>query len=640
MTSHPPGPDPLLSGMKRGQTIPQFMTEWGSIDTKKCDEMIERVIRFLKQNVPIRVAKVVKGGPMCKDTFASTPGHVDLFLFINDLSSMQDMKSKTRRIVKSIRAKLDSSEFVPRYGVIQFIEYTPQSMKLHLRCHDLDQQHTIEVFPAYDILKYKNVHDVYIDMSGLPDADKDFYAVCLAEIQIDYIRQAPSKVHTLIRILKYWLKEEVKTEDWYYFLEVMAMHRWQRAGKPHDFDISDWFEEIMTQLADLTSLSIIWEDKYTASNYRTVPSKPVVLDPANPHKNVVPDQRCCEKIMKCARAVVTRSQALKDYIGGGPAPIIEGMARGETLQHFIQHTIQPSSDDRRECDHLVERVTNFLQHKTNFGVSMVVKGGSLGKSTNVLGKSDVDMVVFINDVSSVQHLQDSMKYILDTLKETLDTQWSQFAGSLKYIRDTSHGIQYQLGCGKSSHVHDVDILPAFNILEAKQPRNAFEEMKSKTPKERAYYSVCFAQKQVAFVKEVPIKVKNFIRLLKYWAKVEINREQKAVTSYFLELVAISFWKNRRSPDDFNTNDWFKEIMTQLADLTSLRILWPDKYTVSLYYNVHEVFPKNPVVLDPANPYINVAPLEKHHSLVMTCAQNVLYRMQAWKNYRTGRYADS
>ncbi|XP_067678436.1 2'-5'-oligoadenylate synthase 2-like [Haliotis asinina] len=636
MTSQPPGPEPLLRGMKRGQTIPQFMAEWGSTDINKCHEMIERVIRFMKQNVPISVAKVVKGGPMNKNTFTFIPGHVDLFLFINDFSSIQDMKSKTRRIVETIRAKLDSSEFVPRYGVIQFIEYTPHSMKFHLTCHDLDQQHTIEVFPAYDILKYKNLHDVYMDMKDLPDADKDFYAVCLAEIQIDFIRQAPSKVHSLIRILKYWLKEEVKTEDCYYFLEIMAMHRWKRAGKPNDFDISDWFEEIMTQLADLRSLSIIWEDKYTASSYRTVATKPVVLDPANPHKNAIPDHRSCERIRESARAVVTRSQDLKDYKGSGPAPIIEGMARGEKLQHFIQHTIQPSSDDRRECDHLVERVTNFLQHKTNFSVSKVVKGGSLGKSTNVLGKSDVDLVVFINNIKSIEDLSNKMPILLNTLEDALNSKWTDFAGYLEQGNRSDRGLQYNLSCGDRRHFHDVDILPSFNILGVKTSHEVFTEMKSKTDDERRLYAPCFSQEQVDFVKEAPIKVKNLIRLVKYWAKVEVNREVKAVTSFFLELVVISHWKNNGCPYDFVTQDWFRDVMTQLTQLTSLRILWPDQYDAASFC----VLPKNPVVLDPANPYINVAPRPKHHSLVMTCAQNVLYRMQAWQNYRAGRYADS
>lgn len=106
-------------------------------------------------------------------------------------------------------------------------------------------------------------------------------------------------------------------------------------------------------------------------------SKPVVLDPANPFRNVIPDQRCCESMRRCARTVVHRSQQLKEYKREGPAPILEGMERGQSLQQFIQYTVQPSSDDRRKCDHLVDRITYFLQHHTRLSVNMVVRVSSM-----------------------------------------------------------------------------------------------------------------------------------------------------------------------------------------------------------------------------------------------------------------------
>ncbi|XP_046556577.1 2'-5'-oligoadenylate synthase 1A-like [Haliotis rubra] len=546
------------------------------------------------------------------------------------------MKTQTSSLLHIIRSKLDSPQWLPSAGAIGTVECTDHSISFLLTCYDLEQQHMIQIFPVYDILKYKNEHDVYIDMGEHSDADKEYYSLCLAEIQIEFIKRAPSKVHSLIKLMKYWLKEDVQIDTGYYFMETMVMHRWQRAGKPNDFNISDWFEEIMTQLADLSSLSIIWEDRYTASNYRIVPTKPVVLDPANPHENVIPDRRSCAEIMECARIVVSRSQQLKNYLEEGPAPIIEGMGRGESLQHFIQEKVQPSSDFRRKCDHLVDRVTYFLQHHTHLSVNMVVRGGSLGKSTNVFGKSDVDLVVFVNNIKSVEDLSMEMPNLLNILEDALNSKWTDFAGCLEQGNRSDRGLQYNLSCGESNHVHDVDILPSFNILRVKTPDEVFTEMKSKTDNERRLYAPCFSQKQVDFVKQAPIKVKNLIRLVKYWAKVEVNREVKAVTSFFLELVVISHWKKNGSPFDFVTQDWFREVMTQLTDLTSLRILWPDQYDAASFY----VFPRNPVVLDPTNPYINVAPRSKHHSLVMTCAQNVLYRMQAWQNYRTGRYADN
>ncbi|XP_071118194.1 2'-5'-oligoadenylate synthase 1A-like isoform X2 [Haliotis cracherodii] len=304
------------------------------------------------------------------------------------------------------------------------------------------------------------------------------------------------------------------------------------------------------------------------------------------------------------------------------------MRRGQTLQQFIQATIQPSSEIRRDCDRVVDRVTNFLQLKTPLSVNMVIRGGSLGRSTNVRGISDVDLVVFINDVNSIQQLQDNMETILDKLQNAFARNWT---GTLQLVNRSDRCLQYKLSCSDSNHVHEVDILPAYNVVEVKTSHGVFNEMMTKTDRQRRFYSPCFITEQVKLVKSATIKVKNLVRLVKYWANREVNRpNDKILKSFFLEIVVISLWKNRGSPSDFNTNDWFKEVMTQLADLTSLRILWPDIYTVSSYYDIRMT--PNPVALDPANPYSNQAP-QRQHDHVMTCAKKVLRRLEASRSGR-------
>ncbi|XP_046328851.1 2'-5'-oligoadenylate synthase 2-like [Haliotis rufescens] len=623
------GPEPLIRRMKMGQTIQQFMAEWGPFDSNACDAMVERIIQFLQQNVFTSVISIVKGGSIGKNTRVYTTSDVDLFVFINNLTSIQELKAQTRHILHTIRARLDSAAWHSSAGVIDCLESTTHSIKMRLTCSDVGQQHMVEIFPACDILRYKNEHDVYMDMRDLPDADRDYYSACLARIQIDFIRQAPSQVRSLIRILKYWLKEEVNVDaeiTSYYLIELLVMHRWQRAGHPTDFDMLDWFEEIMIQLFDLKSLGIEWANKYTTTKYRAVPPRPFVMDPANPFNNVLPEPRYRQQLMLCAKAVVGRSQALRKYLNHGSAPIIEGMGRGQTLQQFIQDTIQPSSDFRQQCDRVVERVTYFLQHHTPLSVSMVVRGGSLGRSTNVHGQSDVDLVVFIKDVNSVQQLEAKMENILHNLHNAFKRHWTEFAGTLEFEPRSDRCLHFKLSCGASDHIHNVDILPAYNILGVKTCLEAFNEMKDKTEKQRRFYSPCFILEQKELVKTATVKIKNLVRLVKYWANKVVSRQRKVMRSYFLEIVVISLWKNRGSPSDFNTNDWFKDVMTQLADLTSLRILWPERFNVALYYDINET--KNPVVLDPANPYNNLEPRAKHHSLVMTCAQNVLHRLEA------------
>ncbi len=80
-------------------------------------------------------------------------------------------------------------------------------------------------------------------------------------------------------------------------------------------------------------------------------------------------------------------------------------------------------------------------------------------------KSDVDLVVFINQVKTVKDLELKLDLILDILRSHLDSRWGGYAGPLKCERQTSHGLQYKLSCSDSNHFHDVDILPACDILK-------------------------------------------------------------------------------------------------------------------------------------------------------------------------------
>lgn len=47
-------------------------------------------------------------------------------------------------------------------------------------------------------------------------------------------------------------------------------------------------------------------------------------------------------------------------------------------------------------------------------------------------------------------------------------------------------------------------------------------METRSEREKKYYSSAFAPLQVDFVSQVPTKVKNLIRLIKYWKKTEFE----------------------------------------------------------------------------------------------------------------------
>lgn len=47
-------------------------------------------------------------------------------------------------------------------------------------------------------------------MESLPNCEKEYYSAALAPLQVEFVARAPTKVKTLIRLIKYWRKTEFK----------------------------------------------------------------------------------------------------------------------------------------------------------------------------------------------------------------------------------------------------------------------------------------------------------------------------------------------------------------------------------------------------------------------------------------------
>ncbi|XP_041359787.1 2'-5'-oligoadenylate synthase 2-like [Gigantopelta aegis] len=125
-------------------------------------------------------------------------------------------------------------------------------------------------------------------------------------------------------------------------------------------------------------------------------------------------------------------------------------------------------------------------------------------------------------------------------------------------------------------------------------------MENQEDKARQYYSVSFAEEQTNFVKASPHDVRDVIRLLKYWKKTE----NVPVRSYFLELLVIHMWQKKWQRTSKRSGyTMVVEVVNELTNIKEMKITWPDRYISTEY----SPLPEKPVLLDPLNPYNNVAP---------------------------------
>ena len=93
----------------------------------------------------------------------------------------------------------------------------------------------------------------------------------------------------------------------------------------------------------------------------------------------------------------------------------------------------------------------------SLSLSPCQQSGSLRKGTAVRGSADIDLVVFLNGLSSIQDLQNSRRRLLGELEEEVES-YRPWRGRIVLESRSPYSLSYALDG------QEVDILPAFDIL--------------------------------------------------------------------------------------------------------------------------------------------------------------------------------
>ncbi|PVD20450.1 hypothetical protein C0Q70_18606 [Pomacea canaliculata] len=263
---------------------------------------------------------------------------------------------------------------------------------------------------------------------------------------------------------------------------------------------------------------------------------------------------------------------------------------GESLDEFSQRQVSTTESERRRLEGEVDRFVKYLHEqpfRSPYSVKEVIKSGSLGKGTAVRNRVDIDLVVFVNGLTSIDHLETARPELLADLEETL-----RQSARIQPISRTRFSLKYNW------NDIEVDILPAVDVLSLYgSPSKVYEVMGRYGSAGHAaqQFSASLAQLQRDFVKDVPEHVKKAIRLVKLWKK----ENHLDIRSYSLELLTIYVWQiaGKGNP---GTDYLFCEVMSQLSTCGTLRVAFDVNYNSSFYIRSMS----SPYIMDPANPYMN------------------------------------
>ncbi|NXE88147.1 OASL2 protein, partial [Menura novaehollandiae] len=299
------------------------------------------------------------------------------------------------------------------------------------------------------------------------------------------------------------------------------------------------------------------------------------------------------------------------------------MVTAKQLDGWIAETLQPSTAFSMQVKETVGQICEFLKRncfEDDIHVLKTVKGGSAGKGTALKKKSDADVVLFLSCLPSYQEQKKNRKVILDLIMIRLNAcreslQFNVYISEPQYKGpdNTPRSLSLTLSSKETGESIDVDILPAYDALGQviqDSPPNAEVYVKllhaCSHPGE---FSPCFTELQKMFVKRYPAKLKNLLRLVKYWYKELLKPQYPNAhlpPKYALELLTIYAWEEATgSCDSFVMAQGFCTVLDLLCRHREICIYW-EKYYSLQHREIGDhvkglLCSPRPVILDPADP---------------------------------------
>ncbi|NXB13811.1 OASL2 protein, partial [Rhagologus leucostigma] len=295
----------------------------------------------------------------------------------------------------------------------------------------------------------------------------------------------------------------------------------------------------------------------------------------------------------------------------------------KNLDGWIADNLQPSTAFSMQVKEAVGQICEFLKRDC-FGdgihVQKTVKGGSAGKGTALKKNSDADVVLFLSCLPSYQEQKKNRRFILDLIlirlkacRESL--QFDVYISEPKYKGpdNTPRSLSLTLTSKVTGESIDVDILPAYDalgqVMEDAPPNAEVYVRLLHASSHPGEFSPCFTELQKMFVKRHPAKLKDLLRLVKYWYKELLNPQYPDAhlpPKYALELLTIYAWEEATgSRDSFVMAQGFRTVLELLCRHREICIYW-EKYYSLQHREIGDhvkglLCSPRPVILDPADP---------------------------------------
>uniref|UniRef100_A0A4X2K119 2'-5' oligoadenylate synthase n=1 Tax=Vombatus ursinus TaxID=29139 RepID=A0A4X2K119_VOMUR len=254
---------------------------------------VDIICSFMKENCfrnsSTKVLKVVKGGSSAKGTALRGRSDADLVVFLSCFCGFADQGTNRAEIIAEIRAQLEACRREKQFDVKFEISKweNPRVLSFTLTSKTLDHSVDFDVLPAFNALG-----ELLLKRDeGAPLGE---FSSCFTELQRDFVISRPTKLKSLIRLVKHWYKQVKGALPPQYALELLTIYAWEQGDGTPQFNMAEGFRTVLELVQNYKNLCIHWKVNYNPENeiiknfltQQLRKPRPIILDPADPTGNL------------------------------------------------------------------------------------------------------------------------------------------------------------------------------------------------------------------------------------------------------------------------------------------------------------------------------------------------------------------
>uniref|UniRef100_A0A8C8WX48 2'-5'-oligoadenylate synthetase like n=1 Tax=Panthera leo TaxID=9689 RepID=A0A8C8WX48_PANLE len=304
--------------------LDSFVTQWLQPSRDWKEEVLEAVRmvqKFLREehfegehglDQEARVLKVVKVGSFGNGTVLRRTSEVELVVFLSCFHSFREEARYHQAVLSLMWKKLWCCRDLLALGLenVEIVQGVPDALVFTIQTRKTAELVTVTVVPAYRALgpsvsnsqPHPEVYVSLIEAHGYPGN----FSPSFSELQRNFVKHRPTKLKSLLRLVKHWYLQYVKAKcpraalPPVYALELLTIYAWEvGAQEDESFRLDEGFATVMELLQEYKFLCIYWTKYYTFQNplikgfvrKQFKRDRPVILDPADPTHNVAEGYR-------------------------------------------------------------------------------------------------------------------------------------------------------------------------------------------------------------------------------------------------------------------------------------------------------------------------------------------------------------